>query len=81
MKHKIDLGNSRPVRQRPRSTPKAFAFEDDKIIEEQLKSGVISESSSLWANHLVYVRKKMVTSDHALTTESSMHLVKVMHTP
>ncbi|MCG7870381.1 MAG: RNA-directed DNA polymerase, partial [Candidatus Thiodiazotropha taylori] len=58
MKHKIDVGNNRPVKQRPRRVPKAFACEEDKIIEEQLKSGVIRESSSPWASPLVYVRKK-----------------------
>ncbi|MCG8112852.1 MAG: RNase H-like domain-containing protein [Candidatus Thiodiazotropha taylori] len=58
VKHKIYVGDSQPIRQRPRRAPRAFASEEDKIIEEQLKSGVIRESTSPWASPLVYVRKK-----------------------
>ena len=45
VKHKIHVQeNVKPIKQRPRRAPMAFAKEGDKIIEEQLKAGVISES-------------------------------------
>ena len=56
--HKIDTGNSAPIKQRPRRAPLSFAKEETEIIENQLKSGVIRESASPWASPLVYVRKK-----------------------
>ncbi len=58
LKHKIDTGNSAPIRQRPRRPPIAFDKEEEKIIESQLTAGVIRESKSPWASPLVYVRKK-----------------------
>ena len=59
VKHEIHVGeNAKPIKQRPRRAPMAFAKEEDKIIQEQLKTGVIRESSSPWASPLVYVRKK-----------------------
>ena len=41
-----------------RRTPRAFAGEEDKIITDQLKAGVIRESTSAWSSPLVYVRKR-----------------------
>ena len=58
VKHKIYVGDNQPIKQSPRRAPRAFASEEDKIIEEQLKTGVIRESTSPWASPLVYVRKK-----------------------
>ncbi len=58
VKHKIDTGDNPPIKQRPRRPPFAFAAEESKIIENQLKSNVIRESSSEWAAPLVYVRKR-----------------------
>ncbi len=58
VKHKINTGNNQPVKQRPRRPPFAFADEESKIIQNQLKTNVIRESSSEWASPLVYVRKR-----------------------
>ena len=58
VQHGIDTGDARPIRQRPRRPPRAFIDEEDKIIDQQLKAGVIQESTSPWASPLVYVRKK-----------------------
>ena len=59
VKHEIHVGeNAKPIKQRPRRAPIAFAKEEDKIIQEQLKPGVIRESPSPWASPLVYLRKK-----------------------
>ena len=59
VKHEIHIEeNAKPIKQRPQIAPMAFAKEEDKIIQEQLKAGVIRESSSPWTCPLVYVRKK-----------------------
>ncbi|MES9883969.1 MAG: reverse transcriptase family protein, partial [Sedimenticola sp.] len=58
LKHKIETGDNVPIKQRPRRPPMAFANEEDKIIDSQLKAGIIRESTSPWASPLVYVRKK-----------------------
>lgn len=58
VKHRIDTGDNPPAKQRPRRPPFAFADEESKIIQGQLKSKVIRESSSSWAAPLVYVRKR-----------------------
>lgn len=58
IQHTIDTGVSVPVKQAPRRPPMAFAKEEEKIIETQLKNGVITQSNSPWASPLVYVRKK-----------------------
>ena len=56
--HHIDTGTSKPIKQQPRRTPKAFEGEEEKILREQLQAGVIQESSSPWASPIVYIRKK-----------------------
>ena len=56
--HHIDTGTSKPIKQQPRWTPKAFEGEEEKILQEQRQVGVIQESSSPWASPIVYVRKK-----------------------
>ena len=38
-------------------TPKAFEADEDEIIEQQLRAGIITESTSPWASPLVFVRK------------------------
>ncbi|MCG8033309.1 MAG: DDE-type integrase/transposase/recombinase [Candidatus Thiodiazotropha taylori] len=59
VKHQIHVdGNAKPIKQRPRRAPLAFANEEDKIIKEQLEAGIIRESSSPWSSPLVYVRKR-----------------------
>ena len=58
IKHAIDTGDARPVKQRARRPPMAFAQEEDQIIQQQLEAGVIRESMSAWASPLVYVKKK-----------------------
>ena len=58
MTHHIDTGTSKPIKQQPRRTPKAFEGEEEKILREQLQASVIPESSSPWASPIIYVRKK-----------------------
>ncbi len=58
IQHTIDTGDASPIRQPPRRAPKAFEGEEEKIIDQQLKAGIIQESTSPWASPLVFVRKK-----------------------
>ena len=58
IEHTIDTGDARPVRQPPRRPPKAFEKEEEKVIAEQLKNNIITESTSPWSSPLVYVKKK-----------------------
>ena len=58
VQHTIDTGDARPIRQPPRRPPKAFQGEEEKVLDSQLKAGVIKESTSPWASPMVFVRKK-----------------------
>ena len=58
VQHSIDTGDAVPIKQRPRRPPRAFMEEEDKIIETQLKAGIIQESTSAWSSPLVYVKKR-----------------------
>ena len=58
VQHTIDTGDAAPIKQRPRRPPRAFIDEEEKIIENQLKAGIIRESSSPWSSPLVYVKKR-----------------------
>jgi len=56
--HVIDTGSSRPVKQRPRTVPLAYADEDKKTVQKLLEQGSIRPSTSPWASPMVFVRKK-----------------------
>lgn len=56
--HVIDTGTAKPIKQRPRPVPMAFAEEDKKAVEKLLDQGSIRPSSSPWAAPMVFVRKK-----------------------
>ena len=58
VQHTINTGDAAPIKQRPRRPPRAFIDEEEKIIENQLKAGIIRESSSPWSSPLVYVKKR-----------------------
>ena len=58
IQHAIDTGTASPIKQRPRRPPRAFVDEEEEIIQTQLRSGVIRESTSAWSSPLVYVRKR-----------------------
>ena len=58
VQHKIDTGNSRPIRQYPRRLPFAYREETSKQVAEMLDQGVIQASSSPWASPIVLVKKK-----------------------
>ena len=58
IKHKINTGDERPVKQPMRRTPIGFEKEEEENLKLMLETGVISESSSDWASAPVLVRKK-----------------------
>ena len=58
LQHEINTGDAKPIRQPARRPPRAFQDEEDTIINDQLKAGIIQPSTSPWASPLVYVKKK-----------------------
>lgn len=56
--HAINTGTARPIKQRPRPVPMAFADEDKKAVEKLLQQGSVRPSTSPWAAPMVFVRKK-----------------------
>ena len=58
IKHVIDTGEERPVKQPMRRTPLGFENEEEENLKLMLDTGVITESSSDWASAPVLVRKK-----------------------
>ena len=55
--HKIDTGDSPPIRQRPYRLPYNKREEVDKQIKSMLDEGIISPSFSPWASPIVLVEK------------------------
>lgn len=58
VKHQIDTGDARPIRQPPRRIPLAKREEGTQLIEEMQKDGVIESSVSPWSSPVVLVKKK-----------------------
>ena len=54
IKHKVDVGHARPIRQRPYRLPWVHRKELDMMLEHE----IIEESSSEWAQPIVIVPKK-----------------------
>ena len=52
----IHTDHARPIKQRPRPVPMAFAEEDKKAIDTLLEQGSIRPSTSPWASPMVFVR-------------------------
>ena len=58
VKHHIDTGSSKPVRQPPRRLPWTKRENAEKCVQEMQEQGVIEPSSSPWSSPVVLVRKK-----------------------
>lgn len=58
VKHRIDTGDARPIRQTPRRLPQVKREEAEQIVQQMERDGVIEPSSSPWASPVVLVRKK-----------------------
>lgn len=67
VRHEINTGNSRPIKQRPRRIPLAKLKEANEEISKMRSEGIIEPSMSPWSSNIVLV-KKMVLSDFALTS-------------
>ena len=58
VKHHIDVGNNRPVKQPPRRTPVAMREEIDKHVDSMLENELIEPADGPWSSGVVLVRKK-----------------------
>ena len=58
VKHRIDSGTNRPVRQALRRQPPHYSDAIDRQLNEWLEQGKISPSQSEWASNIVIVKKK-----------------------
>ncbi len=58
IKHRIDTGDSKLIKQRMRRTPLGFEGEEQKQLESMLEAGVFSPLTSEWASPPVLFRKK-----------------------
>lgn len=58
VKHSIDTGNTKPIKQPPRRLPLAYAEEERKIISQMEENGIIRKSRSPWASPLCLVLRK-----------------------
>ena len=57
VKHKIETGDARPIRQKPRRIPIHMHDEVDKIMGNMIEQGIIEPSCSPWQSPVVLVRK------------------------
>lgn len=68
VKHEINTGNSRPIKQRTRRIPLAKFKEAYEEISKMKFEVIIEPSVSPWSSNIVLVKKKIVLSDFALTS-------------
>ena len=58
VKHAINTGDAKPIKQRPRRHPIINQQEIDRQVKDLEERGVIEPSSSPWASNVVLVKKK-----------------------
>lgn len=58
VRHKINTGDSPPIRQKVRRIPMHLQKEVDSVMEDMLNKDVIEPSNSPWQSNVVLVRKK-----------------------
>lgn len=58
IKHRIELENEIPFKQRHRRIPPGVVDEVRRHLEQHLAAGIIRKSKSPWASNIVLVRKK-----------------------
>ncbi len=79
VQHRIDTGDSPPIRQYPWRLPCAYREEVKSQVNDMLKQGVVQHGHSPWASPIVLVKKRMARFASVLTTASSMGSQKGMH--
>jgi hypothetical protein len=70
VKHDINTGDARLIRQPPRRVPIALQPEMDKEIQRMLETGVIKRGHSLWSSPVVLVGKKRRKSTISCITQT-----------
>ena len=76
VKHKIDTGVARPIKQAPKSIRLAKRNEVKELVEEMKRSGVSEPFSGSWSSPIVVVKKE----NGSLLFERLMeHILKVVH--
>jgi len=58
VKHTIDTGNHRPIRQPLRRHPFEYLEMIDRQVEEMTRNSIVEPASSPWASNVVLVKKK-----------------------
>lgn len=58
VKHSINTGNTKPIKQPPRRVPLAYAGEERKITPQMEENGIIRKSTPPWASPFCLVLKK-----------------------
>ena len=58
MEHKIETGDTEPIKLPLRRTPVHFVKEEEQMLTNMLQAGIIEESNSSWGAATVLVRKK-----------------------
>ncbi|XP_062586743.1 uncharacterized protein LOC134248355 [Saccostrea cucullata] len=58
VKHRIDTGDARPIKQPVRRSPAHLSKEIERNIDEMLECNIIEPSTSPWASPIVLVKKK-----------------------
>ena len=76
LRHRIDTGTARPLRQGLRRHPQAYLDVIDERVESMLRAGIIEPSSSAWASNVVLVQKADPTAAPRITIDyRSLNLV------
>ena len=68
VKHCIDTGDARPIRQTPHHTPLGFQGEEESHLKKMLDLEVVLPSCGEWASRVVFVWELDVLSIGAWTT-------------
>eukprot|EP00794_Sanderia_malayensis_P014447 gene14447-biopygen11547 len=77
LSHKIDTGESVPIRQYPRRLPYHYRAEVDRQVNDMLHQGVIQPSTSPWASPVVLVKKKDGSFRFCIDYRKLNHVTKI----